>query len=171
LVRAVVVSPGQNEVEFAREGASTSCPPQADGQTARAGERFRTPRTTRSDGLRDRDVDDEADVPAFRRSISTNRCAATLMQTIARANRVFGEKSNRLIVGYIGIASGIWSRRWRSATPARAARRGAGELPVQRKEGAGRKLAETIAELDVRCGRGDGQIIRTATGFAQVAKA
>ena len=41
---------------------------------------------------------------AYRPSISTGRCATTrLMQTIARANRVFPEKDNGLIVDYIGV--------------------------------------------------------------------
>ena len=52
----------------------------------------------------------------------------TLMQTITRANRVFPEKNNGLIVAYV-TCSGTCRRRWRSTRPASKA----GKLPVEEK--------------------------------------
>ena len=57
----------------------------------------------------------------------------TLMQTIARANRVFGEKNNGLIVDYVGIFRSLQKALAIYGT-GRGGTLGPGEMPVQSKE-------------------------------------
>jgi type I restriction enzyme R subunit len=72
----------------------------------------------------------------------------TLMQTIARANRVFGEKHNGLIVDYIGIF-----RELREALAIYATGRGAevGEYPVRDKAALIEQLRGAVAEAEAFC--------------------
>jgi type I restriction enzyme, R subunit len=90
----------------------------------------------------------------------------TLMQTIARANRVFGGKVNGLIVDYIGIF-----RNLEQALAIYAAGGGEGEIPIRPK-------AELVELLRQARDRGLGFLerrgvdvlaIQTATGFAKEA--
>lgn len=63
----------------------------------------------------------------------------TLMQTIARANRVFGEKVNGLIVDYIGVFRDL-QRALAIYGSGPSGETGAGELPVEDKQ----KLVEAL---------------------------
>jgi type I restriction enzyme R subunit len=76
----------------------------------------------------------------------------TLMQTIARANRVFGDKVNGLIVDYIGIF-----RELQQALAIYATGKGAedGEYPIQDKAALVQKLEDALDEVQAFCqGRG-----------------
>ena len=72
----------------------------------------------------------------------------TLMQTIARANRVFGQKTNGLIVDYIGIF-----RELKQALAIYATGKGAevGEYPVKDKDALVSKLRAALAEVEAFC--------------------
>jgi type I restriction enzyme R subunit len=72
----------------------------------------------------------------------------TLMQTIARANRVFGEKNNGLIIDYINVF-----RELREALAIYATGRGAeiGEYPVKDKDALVEQLRGAIAEAEAFC--------------------
>jgi type I restriction enzyme R subunit len=92
----------------------------------------------------------------------------TLMQTIARANRVFPEKDNGLIVDYIGVfrhleqALAIYG----------AANAEAGvDSPIQDKTELLAALADAVAAVADLCERYDVDIddLRTASGFAFIA--
>jgi type I restriction enzyme, R subunit len=89
----------------------------------------------------------------------------TLMQTIARANRVWGEKQNGLIVDYVGIFRDLQ----KALAIYGATRTGAnaGDLPIKDKLELVKLLREVIQETTVFCrDRGvDLDAIRTATGF------
>ena len=92
----------------------------------------------------------------------------TLMQTIARANRVWKEKQNGLIVDYVGIfrdlqkALAIYGTTQGGTKP--------GELPIRDKLELVRLLRQAIQETTVFCReRGvDLEAILTATGFQRV---
>jgi type I restriction enzyme R subunit len=93
----------------------------------------------------------------------------TLMQTIARANRVFGEKVNGLIVDYIGIFRDLQKALaiYGSGIGGKA---GTGELPVETKAALVDELREAItvakdflAQHDVNLGD-----IQSAEGFLRV---
>ncbi len=70
----------------------------------------------------------------------------TLMQTIARANRVFGEKNNGLIVDYIGIFRDLQKALaiYGTASGGEAA---GGELPVQAKQALIEELRAALEEV------------------------
>ena len=96
----------------------------------------------------------------------------TLMQTIARANRVFGEKINGLIVDYIGIFRDLQKA---SGDLRLCGRRGCanGEMPVEVKAALVERPREAIQEttreflaiqgIDVKLGD-----IQSAEGFLRV---
>lgn len=69
----------------------------------------------------------------------------TLMQTIARANRVFGEKNNGLIVDYIGIFRDLQKALAIYGTGS-GGETAAGELPVQAKQALIEELRSSIGE-------------------------
>src|SRR6266498_4206366 len=69
----------------------------------------------------------------------------TLMQTIARANRVFGEKNNGLIVDYIGIFRDLQKALAIYGTGLGGDVAG-GELPVQAKQALIEELRASIGE-------------------------
>ena len=71
----------------------------------------------------------------------------TLMQTIARANRVFGDKNNGLIVDYIGVFRNLEKALAIYATGADAE----GKKPIADKSELVQKLRETIAEVSEFC--------------------
>lgn len=91
----------------------------------------------------------------------------TLMQTIARANRVFEEKQNGLIVDYVGIF-----RNLEQALAIYGARGGEdGETPIKGKGELVAALRETISEAEAFCreqGIDTGRI-REAEGFEKIA--
>jgi len=74
----------------------------------------------------------------------------TLMQTIARANRVFGEKANGLIVDYVGIF-----RELQQALAVYGSGSGGGvrpgEYPIKPKEALVEELREAIAAAETFC--------------------
>jgi type I restriction enzyme, R subunit len=69
----------------------------------------------------------------------------TLMQTIARANRVFGEKNNGLIVDYIGIFRDLQKALAIYGTGS-AGEAAGGEMPVQAKQALINELRASIEE-------------------------
>ncbi len=69
----------------------------------------------------------------------------TLMQTIARANRVFGEKKAGMIVDYVGIF-----RNLQKALAIYAAG-GLGEMPIKEKQELVKSLKRTVEETDEFC--------------------
>jgi type I restriction enzyme R subunit len=74
----------------------------------------------------------------------------TLMQTIARANRVFGEKVNGLIVDYVGVFRNLQRALAIYGTgPAGAAQ--PGEMPVQPKDELVKRLKEALDEVKTFC--------------------
>jgi type I restriction enzyme R subunit len=100
----------------------------------------------------------------------------TLMQTIARANRVFGEKNNGLIVDYVGVfrdlekALAIYGSD-RSGGSGDGGGLGDGELPVKDKRELVEALGRALAEVEAFCReRGiDPDAILAARGFDRVA--
>jgi type I restriction enzyme R subunit len=94
----------------------------------------------------------------------------TLMQTIARANRVFEEKNNGLIVDYVGVFRDLQKALsiYGSATGGGVKE---GECPVERKQQLVAGLREAIEEARAFCeARGvDVETIIKAEGFQKVA--
>jgi len=94
----------------------------------------------------------------------------TLMQTIARANRVFGEKVNGLIVDYVGIF-----RELQRALAIYGSGAGGGiqegDSPVEDKDALVERLREAIGEAEAFCGeRGvDVRPILRSEGFERIA--
>ena len=74
----------------------------------------------------------------------------TLMQTIARANRVFGEKVNGLIVDYVGIFRDLQKALAIYGTGPGGELQ-PGERPVEDKRALVERLREAIATVDVFC--------------------
>jgi type I restriction enzyme R subunit len=70
----------------------------------------------------------------------------TLMQTIARANRVFGDKVSGLIVDYVGIF-----RELQQALAIYATGEGQADYPIQDKAALVEQLAEAVAETEAFC--------------------
>ena len=102
---AVVISQAQGEVDdFPQPRASTSCPTASAWSREDLDEKFKDP----DDPFRLVFV-----CAMWRTGFDVPSCSTiyldrpmrnhTLMQTIARANRVFGDKVNGLIVDYVGI--------------------------------------------------------------------
>ena len=71
----------------------------------------------------------------------------TLMQTIARANRVFGDKVNGLIVDYIGISQNLEEALATYADGTDPE----GRIPIQDKSELVEKLRSSIADINERC--------------------
>jgi type I restriction enzyme R subunit len=78
----------------------------------------------------------------------------TLMQTIARVNRVFGEKKAGMIVDYVGIF-----RNLQKALAIYAGGSGMGELPIKEKQELVKSLKRTIEETSEFC-EGEGVILQ-----------
>jgi type I restriction enzyme R subunit len=92
----------------------------------------------------------------------------TLMQTIARANRVFPEKDNGLIVDYIGVFRDLE----RALAIYGAANAEAGvDTPIQDKSELLAALAQSVDLVAEFCGRYDVDLdeLRTASGFTFIA--
>jgi len=94
----------------------------------------------------------------------------TLMQTIARANRVFGEKNNGLIVDYVGVFRDL-----QKALAIYGSSSGGGvnpgECPIQKKDELVAELQLAIAEAKAFCTeRGvDVETVLQAEGFHKIA--
>jgi type I restriction enzyme R subunit len=90
----------------------------------------------------------------------------TLMQTIARANRVFPEKDNGLIVDYVGVF-----RNLENALAVYGAA-SAGETPIEIIDALAGELDTAIAEMITFCAGAGVDLIamRDATGFDHIAK-
>ncbi|CEF49221.1 unnamed protein product [uncultured bacterium] len=94
----------------------------------------------------------------------------TLMQTIARANRVFGEKNNGLIVDYVGVFRDL-----QKALAIYGSSSGGGvkpgESPIQKKDQLIAELQLAIAEAKAFCAeRGvDVEKVLHAEGFQKIA--
>jgi len=93
----------------------------------------------------------------------------TLMQTIARANRVFREKPNGLIVDYVGVFRDLQKA---LAIYGTASGGGVhpGDMPVGQKEELLKQLKEAISEITAFAAQMaiDPQIIQSAQGFEKV---
>lgn len=94
----------------------------------------------------------------------------TLMQTIARANRVFGEKNNGLIVDYVGVFSDL-QKALAIYGSASGGGVGPGECPIQKKDELVEALKEAIAEAVAFCTERGVNLdsILKADGFQRVA--
>ena len=94
----------------------------------------------------------------------------TLMQTIARANRVFGDKVNGLIVDYIGVFRDL-QKALAIYGSASGGGIGAGEMPVQAKAALVEELRRAIAEIRAFCRdqRVNLDTVAAADGFQRVA--
>src|SRR5207253_8336003 len=92
----------------------------------------------------------------------------TLMQTIARANRVFREKTNGLIVDYAGVFRNL-ERALAIYGSAVGGGTQPGESPVQDKEKLRQALQESLGRVNAFCleQRVDLPAIQAATGFAR----
>ncbi len=94
----------------------------------------------------------------------------TLMQTIARANRVFGEKNNGLIVDYVGVFRDL-----QKALAIYGSSSGGGvepgECPIQKKDELVLALVEAIGEAKEFCVERGVELERilTADGFQRIA--
>ena len=90
----------------------------------------------------------------------------TLMQTIARANRVFKDKVNGLIVDYVGVFRNLE----KALAIYGAGGSGSGESPVQDKAALVVLLQQAIAELETFCAERGVALnpIQAATGFDQI---
>ena len=95
----------------------------------------------------------------------------TLMQTIARANRVWGEKNNGLIVDYIGVFRNLQKALAVYGTGERGAS-GEGDMPIKPKDALLAELSVTTDEaVSFLEGVGvDVDALVTARGFDRVAK-
>ena len=95
----------------------------------------------------------------------------TLMQTIARANRVFGEKQSGMIVDYVGVFRNLQKA---LAIYGGGAQGGdeAGETPIQSKEELVSELDEQLQGTIAFCTRKgvDVEALTAAEGFARIAK-
>lgn len=93
----------------------------------------------------------------------------TLMQTIARANRVFPDKVNGLIVDYIGVFRDL-QRALAIYSAASGGGVSEGETPVQAKAALVEQLRKAIAETTAFCTERGINLsqIRTAQGFKRI---
>ena len=146
---AVVVSPGQNEIDDLRQKGVDITHHRARANTEDLDTKFK-------------DSDDPFrivfvcamwitgfDVPSCSTIyLDKPQRNHTLMQTIARANRVFGDKNNGLIVDYIGVFRYLERALAIYATGANA---GGNQKPIADKSELVEKLREAIAEITEFC--------------------
>lgn len=93
----------------------------------------------------------------------------TLMQTIARANRVWGDKENGLIVDYVGVFRDLQNA-LAIYGPGSGGGVAAGDMPVAEKAALVGRLRETIALAEAFCEERavDLDAIEAAEGFDRV---
>jgi type I restriction enzyme R subunit len=166
---AVVVSQGQNEVSDLERVGLDIRPHRARMNTEALDERFKDP----ADPLRLVFVCAMWMTGFDARSCSTVYLDRpmrnhTLMQTIARANRVFPEKENGLIVDYIGVFRDL-----EKALAIYGAATGDDRIdsPIQHKAALVKELAEAVEACAELCERYDVDLdeLRVATGFEFIA--
>ena len=94
----------------------------------------------------------------------------TLMQTIARANRVFGEKNNGLIVDYVGVFRNLQKALAIYGSPSGGGV-GEGECPIQKKDELVEELRLAIDEAVTFCTERGVEVekILEAEGFQRIA--
>jgi type I restriction enzyme, R subunit len=167
---AVVVSPEQNEIEHFAEKGLDIAPHRRRMVTEDLDEKFKNP----TDPFRIVFVCamwlTGFDVPSLS-TIYLDKPMRnhTLMQTIARANRVFAGKLNGLIVDYVGVFRDIQRALAIYGTAVGGGAAG-GEMPVQDKAKLVATLREAILETDTFCRERDinpDEVI-AATGFEKV---
>ena len=91
----------------------------------------------------------------------------SLMQTIARANRVYGEKPGGFIVDYVGIFRNLEEALKIYATP----KSGGIEIPIKPKEKLLEALAKKVREINkflLGLSVNPGKIIKTRSGFEKI---
>ena len=145
---AVVVSPGQNEIDDLRQKGVDITPHRARMNTEDLDTKFKNP----EDPFRIVFVCamwiTGFDVPSCSTIyLDKPQRNHTLMQTIARANRVFEDKNNGLIVDYIGIFRNLEKALAIYATGTNAE----GETPIADKSKLVEKLRKAIAEISEFC--------------------
>ena len=145
---AVVVSPGQNEIDDLRQKGVDITPHRARMNTEDLDTKFKNP----EDPFRIVFVCamwiTGFDVPSCSTIyLDKPQRNHTLMQTIARANRVFEDKNNGLIVDYIGIFRNLEKALAIYATGTDAE----GETPIADKSTLVEKLRKAIAEITEFC--------------------
>ena len=167
---AVVISEEQGEVEKFRETGLDILPHRQRIKTEDLDEKFKDP----ADPFR------LAFVCAMWRTGFDVPCCSTiyldrpmrnhtLMQTIARANRVFGEKVNGLIVDYVGIFRNL-QRALAIYGTGPDGRRQPGEEPVEDKAALVERLRQAIAEAEAFCAERGVEIepILRSEGFERI---
>ena len=145
---AVVVSPSQNEIDDLRQKGVDITPHRARMNTEDLDTKFKNP----EDPFRIVFVCamwiTGFDVPSCSTIyLDKPQRNHTLMQTIARANRVFEDKNNGLIVDYIGIFRNLEKALAIYATGPDAE----GETPIADKSKLVEKLRKAIAEISEFC--------------------
>ena len=146
---AVVVSPGQNEIDDLSQKGVDIIPHRARMNTEDLDTKFKDP----DDPFRIVFVCamwiTGFDVPSCSTIyLDKPQRNHTLMQTVARANRVFGDKNNGLIVDYIGIFRNLEKALAIYATGADVE---GNQKPIADKSELVAKLRETIAEITEFC--------------------
>ena len=146
---AVVVSPGQNEIDDLRQKGVDITRHRARANTEDLDTKFKDP----EDPFRIVFVCamwiTGFDVPSCSTIyLDKPQRNHTLMQTIARANRVFGDKNNGLIVDYIGVFRYLERALAIYATGADAE---GNQKPIADKSKLVEKLREAIAEISEFC--------------------
>ncbi len=146
---AVVVSPGQNEIDDLRQRGVDILPHRARMNAEDLDAKFKGP----DDPFRIAFVCamwiTGFDVPSCSTIyLDKPQRNHTLMQTIARANRVFGDKNNGLIVDYIGVFRYLERALAIYATGADVA---GNQKPIADKSELVEKLKEAVAEISEFC--------------------
>ena len=145
---AVVVSPGQNEIDDLRQKGVDIRPHRSRMNTEDLETQFKDPENPFRIVFLCAMWITGFDVPSCSTIyLDKPQRNHTLMQTIARANRVFGDKNNGLIVDYIGVFRYLEKALAIYATGADAE----GKKPIADKSELVQKLREAITEVSEFC--------------------
>jgi len=167
---AVVISQGQNEVQKFNEHGLDIVPHRRRMQNEELDEKFKDP----DDAFRLVFV-----CAMWRTGFDAPPCSTiyldrpmrnhTLMQTIARANRVFGDKVNGLIVDYVGIFRNL-QRALAIYGSGPGGEMKPGQEPVQSKEALVERLREALDEAETFCAeRGvDADALLESKGYKRI---
>ena len=146
---AVVVSPGQNEIDDLRQKGVDISPHRARMNTEDLDTKFKDPENPFRIVFVCAMWITGFDVPSCSTIyLDKPQRNHTLMQTIARANRVFGDKNNGLIVDYIGVFRNLEKALAIYATGADTEEN---QKPIADKSKLVEKLREAIAEVTKFC--------------------
>ena len=146
---AVVVSPGQNEIDDLRQRGVDITPHRSRMNTEDLETQFKDSETPFRIVFLCAMWITGFDVPSCSTIyLDKPQRNHTLMQTIARANRVFGDKNNGLIVDYIGVFRHLEQALAIYATGADAEEN---QKPIADKSELVEKLREAIAEISEFC--------------------